>query len=108
MVNKHGSIAFSTNNQIATSGELFQWTRCGRNNGETGICITKFLAEIWIALFSTSASPGEEYQSPVSDILLHLSLHGTHHRGQMATYVSGKGAKPINTDYIQYCLSNRL
>ena|SRR5436190_23638778 len=28
---------------------------------------------------------GEEYQSPVSDILLHLSTHGAHHRGQMAT-----------------------
>src|SRR6185295_15418513 len=34
---------------------------------------------------------GEEYQSPVSDILLHLSLHGSHHRGQMATHVSAKG-----------------
>jgi uncharacterized damage-inducible protein DinB len=51
---------------------------------------------------------GEEYQSPVSDILLHLTLHGTHHRGQMATYVSGKGSRPINTDFVQYCLVNRL
>jgi uncharacterized damage-inducible protein DinB len=51
---------------------------------------------------------GEEYQSPVADILLHLTLHGAHHRGQMATYVSGKGMKPINADFIQYCLSNRL
>jgi uncharacterized damage-inducible protein DinB len=51
---------------------------------------------------------GEEYESPVSDILLHLTLHGTQHRGQMATYVSSKGMKPINTDFIQYCLLNRL
>jgi len=51
---------------------------------------------------------GEEYQSPVADILLHLTLHGAHHRGQMATYVSSKGMKPINADFIQYCLLNRL
>jgi uncharacterized damage-inducible protein DinB len=47
---------------------------------------------------------GEEYQSPVSDILLHLTLHGAHHRGQIATYVSNQGKAPINTDFVQYCL----
>jgi uncharacterized damage-inducible protein DinB len=47
---------------------------------------------------------GEEYQSGVSDILLHLTLHGAHHRGQIATYVSKQGKPPINTDFIQYCL----
>ena len=51
---------------------------------------------------------GEEYQSSIADILLHLTLHGAHHRGQMATHVSGRGMKPINADFIQYCLSNRL
>jgi uncharacterized damage-inducible protein DinB len=47
---------------------------------------------------------GEEYQSPTSDILVHLTLHGAHHRGQIATYVSAHGKPPINTDFIQYCL----
>jgi len=51
---------------------------------------------------------GEEYRSSVADILLHLTLHGAHHRGQLATYVSKKGIPPINTDFIQYCLVNRL
>ena len=46
----------------------------------------------------------EVYQSPVSDILLHLTLHGAHHRGQMATCVSKQGKPPINTDFIQCCL----
>ena len=49
---------------------------------------------------------GEEYQSPVSDILVHLTLHGMHHRGQIATHVSREGKQPINTDFIQYCLVN--
>jgi uncharacterized damage-inducible protein DinB len=48
---------------------------------------------------------GEQYQSPISDILLHLTLHGAHHRGQMATYASDAGKSPINTDYVQYCLA---
>ena len=51
---------------------------------------------------------GEEYQSSVSDILLHLCLHGTHRRGQMATYVSSKGMKPIDADFVQFCIVNRL
>jgi uncharacterized damage-inducible protein DinB len=51
---------------------------------------------------------GERYQSPVADILVHLALHGTHHRGQMAINASGKGLKPINTDFIQFCLLNTL
>ena len=49
---------------------------------------------------------GEKYQSPVSQILLHLSMHGAHHRGQMATYVSAKGVVPINTDFVQFCIVN--
>jgi uncharacterized damage-inducible protein DinB len=49
---------------------------------------------------------GEACQSQVADILLHLTLHGAHHRGQMATYLSGKGTKPINTDFLQFCLAH--
>ena len=51
---------------------------------------------------------GEKYRSPISDILVHLSHHGAHHRGQMATYISAQGVTPINTDFIQFCLLNRL
>jgi len=51
---------------------------------------------------------GEEYQSPVADILFHLVLHGAHHRGQMATRASANGLTPINTDFVQYCLIHRL
>ena len=46
---------------------------------------------------------GERYQSPVGDILLHLTLHGAHHRGQMAAYASAAGIAPVNTDLIEYC-----
>jgi len=51
---------------------------------------------------------GEKYRSPISDILVHLSHHGAHHRGQMATHISAQGETPINTDFMQFCLVNRL
>jgi uncharacterized damage-inducible protein DinB len=51
---------------------------------------------------------GEVYQSPVADILLHLVLHGAHHRGQMSTDASAKGMKPTNTDFVQFCLVHGL
>jgi uncharacterized damage-inducible protein DinB len=51
---------------------------------------------------------GEKYRSPISDILVHLSHHGAHHRAQMATHISAQGVTPINTDFIQFCLVNRL
>ena len=51
---------------------------------------------------------GERYQSPVGDILLHLALHGAHHRGQMATHSSTIGIAPINTDFIEYCRIHNL
>lgn len=46
---------------------------------------------------------GEEYQSTVEDILMHLMFHGVHHRGQMATIASSTGFKPVNTGFIQFC-----
>ena len=50
---------------------------------------------------------GEKGQLPVADILLHLTLHGAHHRGQMAARVSAAGVTPINTDFVHYCATLR-
>jgi uncharacterized damage-inducible protein DinB len=51
---------------------------------------------------------GEAYRSPVSDILMHLGVHGAHHRGQLATLASARGLKPVNTDFVQFCLTHRV
>jgi uncharacterized damage-inducible protein DinB len=72
--------------------------------------------EVYVSLLRSDLSrvvdytrfSGEKYRSPISDILIHLSHHGAHHRGQMATYISAEGVAPINTDFIQFCLVNRL
>lgn len=43
---------------------------------------------------------GEEHTSRVDDVLMHVILHGTYHRGQIASDVRGSGETPPVTDYI--------
>ena len=50
-------------------------------------------------------SRGVEYSTPMADILTHVALHGSYHRGQIAREVRHGGAEPVNTDYITYVRS---
>jgi uncharacterized damage-inducible protein DinB len=43
-----------------------------------------------------------EFQSPLCDILLHVAMHGTYHRGQIAKALRESGATPPNTDFIAF------
>ena len=45
---------------------------------------------------------GEDYSTPLWQILHQLSNHATYHRGQVATQLRQLGAKPISTDLIGY------
>lgn len=45
---------------------------------------------------------GKSYRTEVGDILIHVAMHGSYHRGQIAAAVRAAGAEPINTDYITY------
>lgn len=45
---------------------------------------------------------GTEFRTAVLDILLHVFLHGSYHRGQIAAAVRRAGQEPINTDYITF------
>ena len=45
-------------------------------------------------------SVGAEFDTRVSDILLHIPLHGSYHRGQVSLLVRAAGAQPAPTDYI--------
>ncbi|MFN2566629.1 MAG: DinB family protein [Gemmatimonadaceae bacterium] len=47
-------------------------------------------------------SAGAEFDSKVSDILLHVALHGAYHRGKVAAALRGAGAEPAPTDYIGF------
>ena len=43
---------------------------------------------------------GEEFVNTVEDIIMHVALHGSYHRGQVARIVRGEGGAPPSTDYI--------
>lgn len=45
-------------------------------------------------------SKGESWHSSVEDILMHVIMHGSYHRGQIATRVRDVGRTPAYTDYI--------
>lgn len=47
-------------------------------------------------------SAGRTYDSRVEDILLHVVLHGTYHRGQVALIVRTASGEPAPTDYIAF------
>jgi uncharacterized damage-inducible protein DinB len=47
-------------------------------------------------------SAGQSFRSRVDDILLHVALHGSYHRGQVALLVREAGNKPAPTDYIGF------
>lgn len=45
-------------------------------------------------------SKGESFQNSVEDILMHLIIHGQHHRAQIASLLRTTGATPPATDFI--------
>jgi uncharacterized damage-inducible protein DinB len=48
---------------------------------------------------------GERGRASVTDILVHLAVHGAHHRGQLAARATTYGLVVPNTDFIQFNLS---
>jgi uncharacterized damage-inducible protein DinB len=47
-------------------------------------------------------SAGQAFRSRVDDILLHVAMHGSYHRGQIASQVRRAGGTPASTDYIGF------
>ncbi|MGB8061635.1 MAG: DinB family protein [Candidatus Sulfotelmatobacter sp.] len=45
-------------------------------------------------------SKGEAWSSTIEDILTHVILHSTYHRGQIASHMRSIGQTPANTDFI--------
>ena len=46
---------------------------------------------------------GDPYSLPSLDIVIHLTNHGTYHRGQIANMIRMLGEKPPSTDYFIFC-----
>ena len=47
-------------------------------------------------------SKGDPFTTRLEDILLHVALHGSHHRGQIASLVKRAGGAPAATDFILF------
>jgi uncharacterized damage-inducible protein DinB len=47
-------------------------------------------------------SAGDGFRTRIDDILLHVALHGSYHRGQVAMLLRQEGAVPLPTDYIAF------
>jgi len=45
-------------------------------------------------------SAGDQFTSTLQDILTHVMMHGSYHRGQVASLVRGGGDTPAPTDFI--------
>ena len=52
-------------------------------------------------------SKGEPWTTSVDDILAHVVLHSSYHRGQIAHVLRAGGAEPAYTDYA-HCVRNEL
>ena len=47
-------------------------------------------------------SAGQDFATPLEDILLHVALHGSYHRGQVAILLRDAEVTPNPTDYIGF------
>ncbi|HEX7052245.1 MAG TPA: DinB family protein [Longimicrobiales bacterium] len=47
-------------------------------------------------------SKGTPFRTRTADILTHVAMHGSYHRGQIAAAIRRAGAEPVNTDYITF------
>jgi len=57
---------------------------------------------------SYANTKGDSFTSTVEEIITHVLLHGSYHRGQVAREVRRAGATPAMTDYIHAARTGKL
>jgi uncharacterized damage-inducible protein DinB len=50
---------------------------------------------------------GQPITMLLTEIITHISHHGSYHRGQVANMIRMSGEKPVGTDYFLWSLTNR-
>ena len=45
---------------------------------------------------------GEEFSTPIGEVLTHVAFHSAYHRGQIALLLRQNGNSAVNTDFITY------
>jgi uncharacterized damage-inducible protein DinB len=77
-----------------------------------GACDAEATARLWERHLSAQPAPdlheavsyvnsrGERWTNTAGDILQHVILHSTYHRGQVAASLRAAGQEPVDTDFI--------
>lgn len=74
-----------------------------KQNGAAYAAYVDSLTEADIAaLVPYTNTEGQSFSSTVGDIVMHVALHGVHHRGQIATTLRRVGIEPPSLDYIRF------
>jgi uncharacterized damage-inducible protein DinB len=47
-------------------------------------------------------SAGRDYHNSIADIITHVAMHGSHHRGQIVRQLRASGIEPPYVDYVQF------
>ena len=80
--------------------------QCAELAAENAAGFDRYLSELDEAALATEISyvnsAGQSFRSRVDDILLHVAMHGSYHRGQIASQVRKAGGTPAATDYIGF------
>ena len=53
-------------------------------------------------------SAGREFDSSVEDIMTHVAMHGSHHRGQILQRLRASGREPPYVDFIQFMRRDQI
>ena len=59
-------------------------------------------------LVSYRNSAGKDFRNNVRDIVTHVAVHGSYHRGQIARFIRASGGDPPYTDFIQFMRREQL
>jgi uncharacterized damage-inducible protein DinB len=62
--------------------------------------LAKVTPEFLAREFSYKNSKGEPWTSRFEEMLMHVAMHGTYHRGQVAADMRASGLQPVYTDFI--------
>ncbi len=58
--------------------------------------------------FQYTNTKGEHFSSAIGDTAMHVAMHGTYHRGQIALVVRDGGGEPAYTDYIHAVRTGKI
>lgn len=58
--------------------------------------------------FDYTNTKGRQYRSRIRDTAIHVAMHGTYHRGQIALLLRQNGSEPAYTDFIEAVRTGKL